>query len=106
MSLKIYKFHSDPGHGWLEVPREEVDRLGLAEKISRYSYQSIDGKRVFLEEDCDMGVLFLALADETGAQKSESGPCGYDESELGIQVRPQPSRIRHSWIRSLPGFQA
>ena len=46
-----YVFHSDPGRGWLEVRREELVRLGIAEQISRYSYER--GELVFLEEDCD-----------------------------------------------------
>ena len=43
--------HSDPGHGWLEVPRGLLDTLGIAGDISRYSY--VRGDRAFLEEDCD-----------------------------------------------------
>ena len=52
-----YKFMADPGHGWLSVKRAELVRLGLIEKISRFSYQK--GDSVYLEEDCDAS-LFLA----------------------------------------------
>ncbi len=48
-----YRFIEDPGHGWLEVPLSELLTLGIAQKISRYSYQSRDGRTVYLEEDCD-----------------------------------------------------
>jgi hypothetical protein len=43
--------HSDPGHGWLEVPRGLLDTLGIAGDISAFSY--IHGDRAYLEEDCD-----------------------------------------------------
>jgi len=46
-----YIFHEDPGHGWLEVKRAELVKLGILDQISHYSYQKDD--KVFLEEDCD-----------------------------------------------------
>ena len=46
-----YIFHTDPGHGWLEVTRAELIRLGILENISAYSYEK--GDKVYLEEDCD-----------------------------------------------------
>jgi hypothetical protein len=46
-----YTFHSDPSHGWLEVPVAEVRRLGIEDKVSRYSYRK--GANAYLEEDCD-----------------------------------------------------
>jgi hypothetical protein len=46
-----YTFHTDPGHGWLEVDRDELVRLGIDGNISQYSYER--GDKVFLEEDCD-----------------------------------------------------
>lgn len=57
-SSKIYIFHSDPGHGWLAVKLKELEDLGIADKISPYSYQK--GKTVYLEEDCDMGIFIKA----------------------------------------------
>lgn len=46
-----YRFLNDPGHGWLEVPRAELEALGIADKISSYSY--INQRFAYLEEDCD-----------------------------------------------------
>jgi hypothetical protein len=54
MTAKAPTFHEDPGHGWLEVPMRELQRLGIAGEISRCSYQSRDGKTAYLEEDCDL----------------------------------------------------
>jgi hypothetical protein len=44
-------FHSDPGHGWLAVPREVVRSLGIESQISEFSY--LDDTHVYLEEDLD-----------------------------------------------------
>jgi hypothetical protein len=43
-------FHSDPGHGWLEVPKELIPPE-MKKKISGYSHQNETA--YFLEEDCD-----------------------------------------------------
>jgi hypothetical protein len=56
--MKNYKFYADPGHGWLAVKRVELEALGIADKVSRYSYQF--GNTVYLEEDCDAGLFFNA----------------------------------------------
>ena len=62
-------FHCDRGHGWLEVPREDIDVLGLADEISNLSYLlSHTHKRagmVYLEEDCD-ATLYLDAAKAAG----------------------------------------
>lgn len=57
--MKI-KFYSDPGHGWGAVKRKVLDELGIAHKITAYSYQK--GGTVYLEEDCDLPTLVTALA--------------------------------------------
>lgn len=57
-----YKFYSDPGHGWLVVPMKELIELGIAERISRYSYLDPVTQEAFLEEDCDAG-LFMSAAN-------------------------------------------
>ena len=53
----------DPGHGWIEVPMELIDQLGLRKKISKYSYKSkIDGiEKAFLEEDHDAMIFMNAF---------------------------------------------
>lgn len=56
-------YHQDPGHGWLEVPREQLEQLQLADRISRYSYQK--GASAYLEEDCDAAV-FMSAARAAG----------------------------------------
>jgi len=55
----VYTLHLDPGHGWLEVARAELVKLGILDQISAYSYQQ--GDRVYLEEDCDAGTFVEAM---------------------------------------------
>lgn len=65
----MYRFISDPGHGWLEVPRKEIDQAGIAGKVSKFSYQSIDGEMVYLEEDCDAYLFLKAIGRELMIQE-------------------------------------
>ena len=60
--MSRYRFISDPGHGWLEVPIEELATLGIAHLISSCSYFGKVGERsyVYLEEDCDLSVYLTA----------------------------------------------
>ena len=58
-----YRFIEDPGHGWLEVQVSEIQRLGVGQKISRYSY--LKGDRASLEEDCDLSV-FMKAKEQAG----------------------------------------
>ena len=53
------QFHSDGGHGWLQVPTSLLDIYGIAHKISNYSYQ--DDKFTYLEEDGDLTEFFKAI---------------------------------------------
>ncbi len=80
-------FHSDPGHGWLEIPTSVLVQLGIQTKISAYSYIDTYGQTAFLEEDCDAGVLMDALKDK------------------GITVTFKELNTNNdSFIRNLPSF--
>lgn len=52
-------FHSDGGHGWLQVPHDLIKRMGIGSKITRYSYR--DTNYAYLEEDCDLNTFVQAL---------------------------------------------
>jgi hypothetical protein len=59
----IYTFHHDDGHGWLEVPYQDMLNVGVTlEDVSRFSYATVINYRptVFLEEDIDVAVFMLA----------------------------------------------
>jgi hypothetical protein len=58
ISIKVF---ADPGHAWARVAKSKLVKLGIADKISPYSYQK--GENAFLEEDCDLTVLVNALRE-------------------------------------------
>jgi len=58
---RVITLHTDPGHGWAEIDRKELFDLGIAAKITRFSYQK--GNKVFLEEDCDLYTFCKALEE-------------------------------------------
>lgn len=59
--IKI-KVFADPGHAWARFPKARLAKLGIADKISGYSYQN--GSNAFLEEDCDLSVLITTLKEK------------------------------------------
>ena len=61
-----YTFHSDAGHGWLEVTRSDLKALGIEAEITPYSY--VKGNLVFLEEDLDAGRFMTALERYMGKE--------------------------------------
>jgi hypothetical protein len=64
--LKPYIFHSDPGHAWLEVDRQELKDLNILQDITTFSYQK--GDKVFLEEDCDYSTFVKAYMKKYGTK--------------------------------------
>lgn len=56
---RIFTFHTDPGHGWLEVSKQDLNEFYLTDKISSFSYISDDKNTIYLEEDCDAS-LFIS----------------------------------------------
>lgn len=56
ITLQVFE---DPGHAWVRFPKERLVKLGIADKISSYSYQRQD--MAYLEEDCDLTTLVNAL---------------------------------------------
>ena len=52
----------DPGHGWVRFPKQRLVKLGIADKITHYSYER--NGMAFLEEDCDLSTLANALQDK------------------------------------------
>lgn len=60
--IKTYPSFSDPGHGWLKVPRKKLVELGILSMITGCSYQR--GDYVYLEEDCDATTFAAAMREE------------------------------------------
>ena len=61
MTEKVFTvtMYSDPSHGWAKVRKDVLVNLGIADKITRYSYAR--GEYAYLEEDCDLTTLCMAL---------------------------------------------
>lgn len=74
--IMTYKFISDPGHGWLQVPISELYELGLVGDISNYSYR--DREYAYLEEDVDAGVFITALKERGINPKFTEVSTNYD----------------------------
>lgn len=55
---QTYVFISDPGHGWLEVPKSDIEEAGCRHMISHCSYEK--GSTAYLEEDCDCPIFLKA----------------------------------------------
>lgn len=66
----LFRFVSDPAHGWLEVPLQLIHVLGVGDQISQYSYRK--GLLAYLEEDCDAGVFIRAC-------RAQGIPVEYDD---------------------------
>jgi len=52
-------YYTDNGHGWAACKIDALRALGIADKVSAYSYMR--GKTAYLEEDCDFSLLIGAL---------------------------------------------
>ena len=78
-------FISDPGHGWGRVVRGAIEDVGIADKISQYSYQ--DDVFVYLEEDCDLYLFIRAL------------------EQRGYKVKLEEQYVERTHIRGLPRYK-
>jgi hypothetical protein len=56
ISIKVF---SDPGHAWARFPKAKLVSLGIADKITSFSYEK--GENAFLEQDCDLSTLVDTL---------------------------------------------
>lgn len=64
MNKKTYIYHTDPGHGWFAVKLTELRKLGIADKITPFSY--VRGGTAYLEEDLDAATFFEAYERQFG----------------------------------------
>jgi len=79
------RFISDPGHGWVEIPKGLLTTLGISPaRISTYSYQN--DTHIYLEEDCDAGVVIEALKARGDEVEFES-----------VYQDPTPIRNMRAW---------
>ena len=89
---KEYVFYIDPGHAWLEVGMDEIKRLGIEDRISRYSY--VNGRFAYLEEDCD-APLFLRAMSDAGMHVE----CVERHTDCQSQIRGYLPYPQHLYVR-------
>lgn len=85
LTNKTWLFHEDPGHGWLEVTRDEVRALNIQTGISGYSYEK--DETIYLEEDCDYNLFATAWEKATGMK--------WDHGTRTKTVHEDPTPIRN-----------
>lgn len=78
-NAKKYDVYADPSHAWAKVKLSELKRLGIADKITPYSYQR--GNYVYLEEDNDL-TLFINAKKEKGEEVSFNEHTGDKSSKI------------------------
>jgi hypothetical protein len=61
---KVFQAYTDPGHGWVKVPKTILVALNIADKITAFSYQR--GEYAYLEEDCDVSTFVAAYEKKNG----------------------------------------
>ena len=82
-------YHSDPGHGWLQVSLSLLKQLNLMGSITEYSYIDSGKGIAYLEEDVD-AATFLNAAQAAG---------------IRVTFIEKHERHGDSFIRGLPRFQ-
>lgn len=75
-----HQFYTDGGHGWLKVPLTRLKKLGIAEKITGYSYMLTSN--AYLEEDCDLSTYVKVLQEKAGLDPEDSTS---DENRAWLQ---------------------
>lgn len=88
-----HTFHTDPGHGWLEVYHQDLIVLDIMGSISGFSYR--DGEKVYLEEDQDAGIYINALWGNLVN--------GYEYELWKSQITE--SHKENTFIRNLAGYR-
>lgn len=86
MSL-VLNWFADPGHAWLRVEVSELIQLGIADKVSRYSYVGRNGQYAYLEEDCDAGLYIQA--------RNPEGPIEWNHKEYVTDYNTGVRSMRH-----------
>ncbi len=94
LNSKAMTFYSDPSHGWLRIHKGTLDRLGISNKISEYSYMK--GSYAYLEEDCDAPLVQKELINRGFAP--ESIKQFFDSIENKTTERSSPIRRYDSYV--------
>lgn len=81
MTERIFNFHQDPGHGWLEISEEDLADVSLkSTDFSSCSYRSDLTSFLYLEEDCDLPKFLKAYKNKYGSYPKLIDVCSNNES--------------------------
>lgn len=83
---QTFDVYADPGHSWAKVPKRLLRELGIAHKITPYSYQR--GEFAYLEEDVDAPRFAEAMLVEKDIAVQ------WREVQWREHIRNDESRIR------------
>ena len=65
MKIKqVFDVYEDAGHAWMKVKKDLLHKMGIADKITAYSYER--GEYAYLEEDCDLTTFYNRYKDMYG----------------------------------------
>ena len=79
--------HTDPGHGWFQVPASILRDLNTIDRVTKYSYYCARTDTLFLEEDQDVSLII--------------DPMRAAGESISIEERFEES----SFVRRLPHWQ-
>ena len=66
MAKQVFDMYSDSGHGWLKVKIDLLQKMGITDKITYYSYEK--GEYAYLEEDSDLSTFYHDYEDKFGVK--------------------------------------
>ena len=61
---RVFDVYEDAGHAWMKVKKDLLHKMGIADKITAYSYER--GEYAYLEEDCDLSTFYHRYKDMYG----------------------------------------
>ncbi len=75
----------DGGHGWFKVSIKQLIKLGIADRISSYSYWK--GDYAYLEEDCDASTYVETLKENADTTRLGNTGDSITTRQYALQVK-------------------
>ena len=93
----VFKFYSDPAHGWLEMPVSIVRELNMGMcQISEFSYYNKKTKLVYIEQDCDLLNVKREYEKKFNQKLLEPDRVVYIDLDENNFIRKLPSYVTYS----------
>jgi len=95
--MNSFVFYIDPGHGWLAVLERDLTAVGFtAADFTKYSYVSEDGRRFYLEEDCDAPRFLDAYRERFGEPRVTERHIASTQPHSNF-IRRMPRNVAGQW---------